>query len=272
MDSLSTQIWPPVGVSVGRLANGAGPIRLAPVFEHRLLVHASPATWSVCRESGQRFLRQHGHIDIVPSGEEGGYDAETSCATLEVRVTPGLIDRVAEETDRPLPRSALQPRHMLEDDRISSLAWALDGEQRAAAPAGRLFVDSIGVALATRLLAFTTPMPHRPAGLSPAQLQRVFDYVEAHPTGRLTLAALARVAGASSTGLRHWFKLQTGMTVHRYVVRRRVERARTLLLQGELKASEVALASGFAHQSHMARWMRRELGLTPSELLGRIGM
>jgi AraC family transcriptional regulator len=62
------------------------------------------------------------------------------------------------------------------------------------------------------------------------------------------------------------------MTVHRYVVRRRVERARTLLLQGELKASEVALASGFAHQSHMARWMRRELGLTPSELLGRIGM
>ncbi len=104
-------------------------------------------------------------------------------------------------------------------------------------------------------------------GLTSAQLQRVFDYVEAHLEKPLALAELARIAGASSAYLRHWFKAKTGMTVHRYVVRRRVEKARMLLLQDELKPSEVALAAGFAHQSHMARWMRRELGKTPSELL-----
>jgi AraC family transcriptional regulator len=91
--------------------------------------------------------------------------------------------------------------------------------------------------------------------------------VEAHLEKPLTLAELARIAGASSAHLRYWFKSETGVTVHRYVVRRRVERARMLLLQGELRASEVALAAGFAHQSHMARWMRRELGRTPRELL-----
>ncbi|MDF2697143.1 MAG: AraC family transcriptional regulator, partial [Labilithrix sp.] len=66
---------------------------------------------------------------------------------------------------------------------------------------------------------------------------------------------------------RRWFKVRTGLSVHRYVVRRRVERARVLLLQRTMPASEVALAAGFAHQTHMARWMRRELGVTPRELV-----
>jgi AraC family transcriptional regulator len=56
------------------------------------------------------------------------------------------------------------------------------------------------------------------------------------------------------------------MPVHQYVVQRRVERARTLLLQGRLSASQVALETGFAHQSHMAHWMNRLLGVTPREL------
>ncbi|MGX7871926.1 helix-turn-helix domain-containing protein [Mesorhizobium sp. ORM6] len=82
----------------------------------------------------------------------------------------------------------------------------------------------------------------------------------------MTIEVLARVAGASSSHLRHWFKQATGVTVHRFVVRRRVERARMLLAQGRLNAAEVALAAGFSHQSHMARWMRRELGWTPRSL------
>jgi AraC family transcriptional regulator len=230
-------------------------------------VHASPSTWSACRTSGQRYLRRRSDIDIVPSGAEGGYDAETACNILELRIPPGLIERVAEAAGRPVARSGLQPHHILKDDRIAHLVWALEGERSSTSPAGRLFVDSIGVAVATQLLGLTTPTDSMPRGLTAAQLQRVFDYVEANIDKPLTLAALARIAHASSAHLRHWFKAETGMTVHHYVVRRRVERARVLLLQGELKASEIALAAGFAHQSHMARWMRRKLDQTPRQLL-----
>jgi AraC family transcriptional regulator len=267
MLQISAELWPPAGVSLGRISSDAGPIRLPPAFEHRLLVHASPSTWSVCRGSGQRYLRRHSDIDIVPSGEAGGYDAETACDMLELRVPPGLLERVAEEAGRPAARSGLQPRHIVKDDRIAHLAWALESEQQAMTPAGRLFIDSIGVALATQLLGLTKQITDTPRGLTPVQLQRIFDYVEAHLEKPLTLAELARIGGASSAHLRHWFKAQTGTTVHRYVVRRRVERARILLLQGDLRASEVALAAGFAHQSHMARWMRRELGQSPRELV-----
>jgi AraC family transcriptional regulator len=45
-----------------------------------------------------------------------------------------------------------------------------------------------------------------------------------------------------------------------------VERAKALLLQGRLNASQIALETGFAHQSHMAHWMGRLLGVTPREL------
>ena len=57
------------------------------------------------------------------------------------------------------------------------------------------------------------------------------------------------------------------MPVHQYVVRRRVERARTLLTKGELNATQVALEVGFAHQSHLAHWMTRVLGVTPREIM-----
>jgi AraC family transcriptional regulator len=62
------------------------------------------------------------------------------------------------------------------------------------------------------------------------------------------------------------FKRSTGFAVHEYVIRQRVYRAKQLLTRGELAASQVAAEAGFSHQSHMARAMRRVLGVTPSAI------
>jgi AraC family transcriptional regulator len=266
----STDAWPPTGVSVSRHTDRVGSIRLTPSFQHRLLIHASPATWTRCPTSGRRFQRRQGHVDIVPAGQEGGFDAEMPCDTLELRIPPGLIDRVAGEAGRHATRTSLQLRHMLIDARICHLAWALDIERSCDRPAGILFVDSIGVALAAQLLGLTEPIMNSRHGLSSAQLQKVLDHVEGHMDSALTIEMLARVAGASSAHLRHWFKVRTGVSIHRFVMQRRVERARTLLMQGEMKASEVALVAGFTHQSHMARWTRRQLGLSPQDLRRKV--
>ena len=50
------------------------------------------------------------------------------------------------------------------------------------------------------------------------------------------------------------------------MMRQRVERARELLEASGLSISQVALDTGFAHQSHLARCMRRILGITPSSV------
>jgi AraC family transcriptional regulator len=75
----------------------------------------------------------------------------------------------------------------------------------------------------------------------------------------------------STAHLKTLFRRSMGLPVHAYVIQRRVERAKLLLLRGELPASQVALEAGFAHQSHMARHMRRLLGVTPAVLIHRSG-
>jgi len=50
-----------------------------------------------------------------------------------------------------------------------------------------------------------------------------------------------------------------------------VDRAKSLLRDGRLSISDVALEAGFAHQSHMAHHMRRTFGLSPAGLRAKIG-
>jgi AraC family transcriptional regulator len=79
------------------------------------------------------------------------------------------------------------------------------------------------------------------------------------------------VAGLSVSHFAALFRRSTGSSVHNYVMQRRVERARQLLVRGGMSVCEVALETGFSHQSHMARWMRRLLGIAPAALQREAG-
>jgi len=253
-------------IDVRRQRNPAGPIILAPITDHRIVVHASRETLSVCRSTGDSHLRIWGDIDIVPFGEEGGYDAAAPCEALEIRLDPAVLERVAAEMGRDGTDAQLTVRHMAKNARIGHLAQALQSEQEDRFPGDSLFVDSIAAALAVQLLGLGSTPDAKKRGLSASQLKRLFDFVETHLEQPLSIDILAQEAGASSSHLRHSFREITGQTIHRYVMRRRVEKARSLLLWKDWSVSEIALATGFAHQSHLARWMRRELGYTPRDL------
>ena len=94
----------------------------------------------------------------------------------------------------------------------------------------------------------------------------MIEYVDAHLDQDLTLAELAAVAEFSPSHFKALFKQAVGVPVHRFVLERRIERARLRLLDGRHSITEIALETGFAHASHMARWMRRLLGSSPSQI------
>jgi AraC family transcriptional regulator len=151
---------------------------------------------------------------------------------------------------------------------VEHVVRALMAELQAPAPAGRIYADSLATALTTRLLQNFAAVGF--AGrqtLSKPQVRRIVDFVEANLDGELTLDQLAEVAGMSVPHLTTLFRRTMGQSVHAYVMERRVQRARSLLLSGKSTIAQVALETGFAHQSHLARWMRRLLGVTPSEVL-----
>lgn len=229
---------------------------------NRVLVHQGPAMNSVCVSSGDSYVRSDGDIDLVPMGEEIGFRPATAVDLLEIALAPGLLNRTAAELGWRGERRTFAARHMLRNDVIVHLAQAF---HRSEPGRGTLYADSLGVALSVQLLGAPTTVGAAEQ-LSAIKLRRVFDYVNANLDQPLTVALLSAVAGASVTALQELFKAATGTTIHRYVLQRRVERARVLILAGELSVSEVALAVGFAHQSHLARWMRHETGLTPAHL------
>lgn len=266
MQSSVVAASPGAGVNVIRTRNAPGSIHLQPIAEHRLVLHASAATLTYCRESGKPFLRHWGDIDIVPSGEAGGFDAESAYESLEIQVARGSLERVAGEMGRAGSETRLRVRHMLRNDRILYLVQALDEDSRSDVPSGPLYAESIGVALAIQLLGLSEDRVPRTGRLTNRQLRELCEYIDVHLDQPLTLSVLSRKIGASSSHLRAWFKMATGTTIHRYILRKRVERARLLLSQGRLSTSEVALAAGFSHQSHLARWMRREYGYTPGRV------
>jgi len=101
-------------------------------------------------------------------------------------------------------------------------------------------------------------------GLAPRTLRRVREYIEAQLHEAISIQALAAAAGLSMYHFARAFKRSQGMTPHDYLVQCRVRRAQHLLAATDLPVSEIALASGFADQSHCARRFREHFGVSPS--------
>jgi AraC-like DNA-binding protein len=109
------------------------------------------------------------------------------------------------------------------------------------------------------------PPPPSRGGIPPGAMRRVREYVETHLSESMDLAELAAVAGLSVYHFARAFKQTAGVTPHHYLVRQRIERAQEMLARSELPLSEVALATGFSDQSHLARHFRQLVGMTPGQ-------
>jgi transcriptional regulator GlxA family with amidase domain len=108
-----------------------------------------------------------------------------------------------------------------------------------------------------------TVRPHVRGGLAPSALRRVRDYIEANLESRVDLGQLAATANLSRCHFAYAFKQSMGCPPHRYIMSRRLERARHLLLTSDGAIAEIAIANGFADQSHFSRAFRAFFGVPP---------
>jgi transcriptional regulator GlxA family with amidase domain len=99
--------------------------------------------------------------------------------------------------------------------------------------------------------------------LSPGAMRRVREYVEVHLDENIDLLMLAGVAGLLVHHFARQFKQSAGVTPHVYLTRKRVERAKEMLVQTDLSLAEIAFSVGFFDQGHLARHFRQMLGTTP---------
>ena len=98
---------------------------------------------------------------------------------------------------------------------------------------------------------------------------RVRDTIDRDYDHELDVATLARAAHVSPDHLIRTFKSVFGETPHRYLQRRRVERAMFLLRTSDLDVTEVCLAVGFTSLGTFSRTFSAIVGSSPSEYAAR---
>ena len=156
------------------------------------------------------------------------------------------------------------------DDVLGTLAQELRRQVRNSESANPFFFTSLGEALACRTLeqyfsqAESFVLSTR---LSPQVLRRVVDHIDTHIKEPLSVNQLAKIATLSAHHFSKLFKKTTGQSPMQYVLKLRVEMARTLLRTGDFRVSEVAHELGFYDQSHLDRHFRRFFGHPPKHLL-----
>jgi AraC-like DNA-binding protein len=100
------------------------------------------------------------------------------------------------------------------------------------------------------------------AAVSSGAVQRMREMLHSSEGGRLDLETLASRAGMSRFQALRAFKRRYGLPPYAYQVCAQLGRSRALLKSGQ-SVAEVALACGFADQSHFGRSFKRAFGVTP---------
>jgi AraC family transcriptional regulator len=101
--------------------------------------------------------------------------------------------------------------------------------------------------------------------LSEAVLQKIDNYINDPLTATVNLNDLAALAGLSRCHFIRAFKATTTLTPMAYVERSRIERARLLVTDGQMRLAEIAHFIGFADQSHFTRRFKAHVGCTPGD-------
>jgi AraC family transcriptional regulator len=159
--------------------------------------------------------------------------------------------------------AASGPLHDLASSVLSLLRNATKEVERDR-EAAKIFIAKASSLLQVEVARGGVPDPDiRSGGLAPWKIRRLKDYIEEHLSQPIRVADLSEVVGLSATHFSRAFTRSLGEAPHVYLIRRRLDRARHLMLTSDMALSELAVACGFSDQAHFCKLFSRYIGKTP---------
>jgi AraC family transcriptional regulator len=228
--------------------------------------------WRTGSPSLQHYREASGNlVAVIPSGEPHRSVWQRRASKVNIYLCEHFLSAIASRV-LPETRFELEAAHLVRDPFIEELGRAVYREyvEGAGHDLDRRFADSVADVLAMHLLRVynaRTELPSDSRGqLGPATSRRVRKYIEQYLEGDLSIETLAKVSGLSPNYFAEGFRRTTGFTPHHYVSRRRVDRARQLLIEDTaLPLIDVAHRCGFKSQSQFTIVFRRITGVTPGK-------
>jgi len=193
--------------------------------------------------------------------------ATTVWPVMVLQLDSSKLAHVAPHQARAIERSLVS---MLgtRDDQLTTILHAVREEVRDGCPSGRLYGESISLALLAYLAGrYASPrhVDDCETRLSQDQMRRLVDYVQANFTNSISVSELAELVHMRPSHFARVFKASFGVTPYRFIMRERIETAKDMLTTTKLSASQVAMAFGFASQSHFLKVFRQFTGVTPKQ-------
>src|SRR5271165_2639054 len=234
---------------------------------HRVAYALTDVLGTIRNDEGptQDWPLEHDNFAFRPSGMTMQSTVEAPVRNVQILQSPDIYEQLVSDMVRG-GAIGLEPRSGLHDPLVSQIALTIANEMEGGF-LDRILADALNTALAvqiTRLFVDPSAIALAPLnGLSSERLKRVQDYIEAHLDEDLSLTALADIACLSPYHFSRSFKESIGVGPQRYVIQRRLERAKTLMRCTHEPLAQIAQEAGFADQSHLTSIFRREMGVTP---------
>jgi AraC family transcriptional regulator len=243
-------------------------LELPALDSHFIVAHLSNPCEMSSRWCG--IVRRHrsvpGNIMIMSTQHESAWDWVGAIDELHLFLDPEVLATAAHEvSERPV---SLVDGLGIIDPAVTDIALRLIAELASPGLCSRFFGESMAHALALQLLRrHSTLRAERSLerlDIPTHRLRAAIDYIEEHLGEDLSLAAIAGAAHMSSFRFARGFRKAMGRAPHRYVVARRIERAKELLGRTDQSIGDVARSVGFATQSHFTLVFNRNCGMTPN--------
>lgn len=198
------------------------------------------------------------HPDEIHDGQAG---TDSGLEYRMIYVDPAGVAEALGSRARHLP---FVPEGHTKDPRlVAALARALGDLGRGLDP---LEADEVIGEIAEALLALDPCARSRSAsrtGRPSEALERARACLKADPLADWSSADLERETGLDRFEMARGFRRLYGTSPHRYLVLRRLERARDMMTDPAASLAEIAVAARFADQAHFTRHFRSAFGLTP---------
>ena len=236
------------------------------------------------------FIVSNGDLAFVPAGQATYWQAQVDdypLSSLCIYFQPELVMATAQGSGlNPALPDRLDLVYCLtqSNPHLQQIAIMLLAELQSGGIMGELYLELLIQLLIIQLLSHysnSQPMLADPIlGIKPAnrttttasqklnqiRLQQAIDYIHDNLNGDLSMAQIASNVNVSPSYFASLFKSATGISLHQYVIKERVERAKLLLTKNtHLTLTNIASQVGFSSQSHLIYHCKRLTGMTPKQ-------
>ncbi len=236
--------------------------------DHELAVFRN-ASW-------RRALYRPGVGGMTPGAESSrlrwsGCGPSPRFQTAHLYIPQHYFQAVAEHCRRAGQRCRYEPLSALafNDNTVSRVVGSLLQAMLSRVP--DLYADATANWLAAHLLSFgtsSTPAAQdswRPEVLTDRRLARVIEFMSANIAEPLTIARLAAEAAVSRFHFVRLFRRKVGTTPHAYLMRLRIDAAKTMLSTTDRPIAHVAHDCGYARPANFATAFAKQVGMRPTE-------